>query len=471
MAGVASSLGAIDLSVVATSAVREADNQQEFLDLAKEVAGVEVEVISGFEEARLIHLGVLQALAVYEKRLLVVDIGGGSTEFILGEGGEPLETRSMKLGAIRLTERFFDDDTTTADAIDACRQYVRNALTPIVLELGGFEHEIAIGSSGTISTVASMIASARGEPRRQLNGASFTVDELEDLVTRLVGTTQADRQKFGGMDAKRVDIIVGGAVLLIEIFESLGLTAMTVSEFALREGVLLDRFGGSTSAGLERLSDLRRSNVERLANQLDPDAAHARHCAFLATQLFDATASVHGLGPELRELLWSAAILHNVGLFISHSSHHKHSYYVIRNSEYLTGFTQQEIELIAVIARYHRRSHPTEKHREFAVLSTSDKEVVCLLAGMLRLAIGLDRRHAGSVSSVRVLMEDRPSGVTDESERPGPRAIIELTGGPGADLDLEIYAATERSQLLAKSLGASIRIRPPHPVTGGRLSS
>lgn len=465
MTEVAKSFGAVDLSAVATSAVREAENQQEFLDLAREVAGVEVEVISGFEEARLIHLGVLQALAVFDRRLLLIDIGGGSTELLVGKGETPLEARSMKLGAIRLTERFFTSDKedaevdTSPEAIEACRQYVRNALAPVARELSGHQPEIAIGSSGTIGTVATMVAAGRGETIRQLNGATFSAEELEGLVTRLEHSTQAERRGMSGLDEKRIDIIVGGVILLSEIFQALDVSELTVSEYALREGVLLDRFGGSTSAGLDRLVDLRRSNTERLAEQLDPDPDHAKHTAVLATGLFDRTVDLHGLSASERELLWSAAVLHNVGLFISHSSHHKHSYYVIRNSEQLTGFTQHEIELISVIARYHRKSHPSEKHAEFASLSDDDKDLVRLLAGMLRLAIGLDRRHAGAVRSVRVFSDEVNGNLT-----------IEPVGDADADLDLEIYAATERSRLLSKALGVQVRVRPSHPVTSQHLS-
>lgn len=459
MAEVATSFGAVDLSVVATSAVREAENRADFLNPARDVLGVDVEVISGFEEARLIHLGVLQALAVFDRRLVLVDIGGGSTELLVGKGHTVLEARSMKLGAIRLTERFFSNNTASTDAIAECRHYVRGALAPVARELAGHQPEIAIGSSGTISTVANMIAAKRGERIRQLNGTSFSRAELEEVVEMLEHSTTAERRKTPGLDEKRVDIILGGLILLSEIFAALDIEEMTVSDYALREGVLLDRFGATTVAGLERLRDLRRSNVERLAEQLDPDPEHAHHTANLAAQLFDRTHRLHSLEPLDRELLWSAAVVHNVGLFISHSSHHKHSYYVIRNSEQLTGFTQHEIELIAVIARYHRKSHPSEKHAEFAALNDADKRRVRLLAGMLRLAIGLDRRHARVVTSVRVFVED------------GGQLTIEPVGAPEADLDLEIYAATERSRLLANALEVPVRVRPPHPVTSRHVSS
>ena len=247
-------------------------------------------------------------------------------------------------------------------------------------------------------------------------------DELHDLVKAVTSRTTAERLELAGLDEKRVDIIVAGAILLDEIFRAFDIEEMTISEFALREGVLFDRFG--RQAGQE-LHDLRRTNLMRLARQLDPDPEHAEHTAKLATELFDRTAKLHGLGDDARELLHGASIVHNVGLFISHSSHHKHTYYVVRNSEQLTGFTEHEIELIAVIARYHRKSKPSDKHPEFTNLSKADQRLVSTLAGMLRIAIGLDRRHAGTVRSVRVFIDD---GILQ----------IEPIGDDTADLDLEI---------------------------------
>ncbi len=456
MAKVAESFGVTDPAAVATSAVREATNGRDFIRRAKEEVGVHVEVISGLEEARLIHLGVLQALQVYDKRLLAVDIGGGSTEIVVGEGAAVLEARSMKLGAIRLTERFFPNGTATPEGVVACRAYVRGALAPVVWELRGHSPEVHIGSSGTIGTLATMAAAKRGESVRMINGVRFTAGELEAVIDDIL---EADnRRKLPGLDEKREDIILGGSLLLSEIFAALRISEMVVSGFALREGVLLDRFGGLPGQGLERLKNLRHNNVLRLARQLDPDPEHAEQTARLSLAIFDRTTSIHGLGEAEREVLEAAAILHNVGLLISHSSHHKHSYYVIRNSEQLTGFAQAEVELIAVVARYHRKSLPTEKHNEFADLGPEDQQRVRVLAGILRVAIGLDRRHAGSVGLVRVVVD-------------GDRVVIEPVVDKDADVTVEIYAANERSTLLGEALERAIVVQAPKPISGQALSS
>ena len=458
----AGSFGEVEIAAVATSAVREARNRDEFLSRARDEVGVAVEVISGFEEARLIHLGVLQALPVYDRRSLVIDIGGGSTEFCVGTGARVIEARSMKLGAIRLTQRFFPeiadpghDGSVGRKSVKECRRYVRSALAPVAHELGGHQPEVTVGSSGTANTIAAMALARRGEKPHQLNGATFTAAELRCIVDDLASSTTDGRLDMAGLDDKRADIIVAGAILLDEAVRAFSIDEVVISEYALREGVLFDRFGGD--AGRE-LGGLRRTNVRRLCHQLDPDPEHAEHTARLATELFDRTAAVHGFGDHERELLESAALVHNVGLFISHSSHHKHTYYVVRNSEQMTGFTDHEIELIAVIARFHRKSLPSDKHPEFAALGRDDQRLVRLLAGLLRLAIGLDRRHAASVQSVRVFIDD------DEVR-------IEPVAAPDIDLDVEIYAARERARLLADGLGVRVEVDRPAAAPCEHLSS
>lgn len=462
MKEVAGSFGDVEIAAVATSAVREARNRQDFLRPARDRVGVSVEVISGFEEARLIHLGVLQALPVFDRRLLVIDIGGGSTEFCVGKGNQVIEARSMKLGAIRLTQRFFgaiadagDAGSVSRKAVKECRKYVRSALAPVAHELGGHQPEVTVGSSGTATTLAAMALARRGDKPRQLNGATFSSTELADIVDELVERDSDERRTLPGLDDKRVDIIVAGAILLDEIFRAFSIEEMTISEYALREGVLFDRFGGDAEG---ELGKLRATNVRRLAQQLDPDPAHAEHTAQLAVELFDRTLELHELDAHARELLESAAIVHNVGLFISHASHHKHSYYVVRNSEQMTGFTDHEIELIAIIARYHRKSRPSDKHVDFAALAKPDQQMVRVLAGLLRIAIGLDRRHATSVRSVRVFIDDE-----------GVR--IEPVGQPGTDLDVEVYAARERSGLLSEALETDVLVDLPPTLDASTLSS
>ncbi len=442
---------------VATSAVREAENHDEFVRRARVEAGVEVEVISGVEEARLIHLGVLQSLPVFDRRLLLCDIGGGSTELLIGQRGEVLAARSLKLGAVRLTSRFFGGQRLHPAAVTACRRFVRSSLAPFVREVETHGFSIAVGSSGTILALTSMARAAAGDAVRTLNAATLTADELDDVVARIVtAKSVAARAKLDGLDAGRADIILAGALILEGVFDSFGIEQMTVSDSALREGVLLDTIQRTHGGALHHLRDVSRRGVLALAELLDEEPEHSAQVARLALQLFDATADLHGLDESCREYLEAAALLANVGLFVSHSQHHRHSYYVIRHSDRLTGFTDNEIEIIAQIARYHRKSAPKPSHPEFAALEPEDQHVVRALAAILRVAIGLDRSHDSRVGGV------------DVAVRRGALAVVVRPAGT-ADVTLELYAANERKQLLEEVLGrrVSLTVAAPADVPSG----
>ena len=406
-----------------------------------------VDVISGVEEARLIHLGVLQAVPVYDRRLVLCDIGGGSTELLVGLRGDVLASRSLKLGAIRMTRRFFDGSLVHPGAVDACRRFVRETLAPFAREVRRHDIEVGVGSSGTIEALAEMAAvRATGSRPRSVRNLTLTRAELADVVKALIAApTNAARAELSGLDPGRADIILAGALILEGVLAELGVEELLVSDHALREGVLLDAWRRRHGGSLHHLSDLRRRSVVDLAEVMDDDPVHSARVARLALDLFDATADRHGLGDDSREVLEAAALLCNVGLFLSHAQHHKHSYYVIRGTDRLVGFTDAEIERIALVARYHRKSEPKQKHPEFAALDGADQAVVRALAGLLRVAIGLDRSHAGLVAGVVVRAD--ATGV-----------VVEATPAPGADIGLELYSATARKDLLESALGVGVRV-------------
>ncbi|HEY3239953.1 MAG TPA: Ppx/GppA phosphatase family protein [Acidimicrobiia bacterium] len=458
---IADSFGA-EIHAVATSAVREAENRTEFLDAVLSEAGVSVEVISGVEEARLIHLGVLQAVPVFDEQVLVVDIGGGSTEFVLARGGDVFDARSLKMGAIRITDRFFRKEPVKKKAIDDARTFIRSYLAPVrrmVAAQGGFE--VAVGSSGTILNVAEMVGARRGdEPRRQRGNATFTAGELAEVIDDLASHPRAkDRESVPGLDPRRADIILGGALLLEQIFETLAIEDMVVSDFALREGVLLDVLGRRRAGTLGHLRDLRFESVQHLAALTPDEKPHCERIAALALQLFEETQHLHGLPDECQEWLEAGALLCNVGLVISHDRHHLHSYYVIRNTELLTGFTDHEIELIALVARYHRKSAPKARHPEYARLGESDQYVVQVLGGLLRVAAGLDRTRSKAVTAVHAKGGENGAPL---------RLVVETEAG--ADAELELYSARSRQDLLAEALGVEVQIeaKKPRPRRGPR---
>ncbi|MBA2625909.1 MAG: Ppx/GppA family phosphatase [Acidimicrobiia bacterium] len=431
---------------VATSAVREAENRDTFLERARDEAGVEVEPISGLEEARLVYLGALAALPVFDQQGLFVDIGGGSTELVIGRAGEVLEASSLKLGAIRLTSRFFADEPITKRAVEDCRQYVASTLSAPARRLRRHGFEVAVGSSGTIRNLAEMVeARRRPGSTTTARGLSFSREELGDTVKELVRAKRGKASaKLAGLDPARADIILGGALLLEQVFAALRVDAMVVSDYALREGVLLDALRRGSGRPSHHLQDVRERSVRHLAGLCPDELAHGEQVARLALQLHDGCADIGLLDGAGREYLEAGALLANVGLVISHAGHHLHSYYVIRNSERLTGFTDHEVELIAQIARYHRKSDPKPSHVAFDHLREDDQRTVRTLAGILRVAAALDRTYAGVVRSLSCARGD--DGL-----------VVRVDAG-GADIALEHYTTEARKGLLEQSLGAEVRI-------------
>jgi exopolyphosphatase/guanosine-5'-triphosphate,3'-diphosphate pyrophosphatase len=438
-----------DVVAVATSAVREAENADVFIDRARDEAGVVVDVIAGVEEARLIHLGVLQAVPVFDQRLVLIDIGGGSTEILLGEQGETLAAGSLKLGAIRLTRRFFRGERLHPGAVESCRRHIRSVLAPMAREVERVGFGVAIASSGTAETVASLVNARRGNaPLRTFNNFTMTNDEISGAVQSLIAAGSVDeRRALPGMDPSRADIILAGALILEQSVKELGIEEIVISDNALREGVLLDALSRRRGATLHHLRDLRRRSVLHLAEAMDDDVEHSKRAAAFALDLFDGTASLHGLGDDAREFLEAGALLANVGLSISHSEHHKHSYYVVRHSDRLSGFTDHEIEVIAQIARYHRKSAPKLKHPEFARLRPEDQQTVRVLAGLLRVAIALDRSHSGRVDRIWV-----------RSDSDATSLEIDVRPSNGFDVDLEVQTAEERKALLEEVLDRRVEI-------------
>ena len=456
-----------DVVAVATSAVREADNQGQLLRRVHDEARITVEIVSGMEEARLIHLGAMSAVPIAGRPHLVIDIGGGSTELIVGDHAPATLARSLKLGHIRLTDRFFGDGVIADGAVTACRRHIKAFVAHVAREARDIGFEVAVGCSGTIAAVAALCAARRGETLRTVANATIERADLDEVVADLVSrSTPGDRADMGGLDPARRDVIVAGAILLRQLFKALGIQSLVVSTGALREGLLLDRFNRrdrSRHDGLHHLSDLRRSGVLALARSYHEDLIHAEHATDLALELFDETQAAHGLTIADSELLEAAGLLHNIGRFVANSSHHKHSYYLIRHSERLAGFSENELELIALVARYHRKSRPVSSHREYVALSKPDRRRVRVLAGLLRVGIALDRTYRRAVERVHASVSE--GAVT-----------IDVETAAGADVDIELFTARRSSALLAEALGRTIefsvvetsseRQRRNHPAHG-----
>jgi len=438
------------LRAIATSAVREAKNQNVFIERALKEAGVKIEIASGFEEARFIYLGILQALPVFDKKILLIDIGGGSTEFLIGERRDVFYDNSLKLGAIRLTQRFFNSGKTDSKAVKDCRRFIRGTMNPVTRQIENYAFETVVGSSGTISNIANMIRAAiNGEPENKLNNFTFTKDELHEVTEKIIeAKTEKQILKIPGLDPSRADIITAGALILEQIFKELKIKQLTVSDYALREGIILDTIEARLSLKEhDHLTDIRYKSVKQLAENLKYEKVHSDHTSLLALSIFDQTSALHKLGSLEREYLEAASILHEAGCFVSHSQHHRHSYYLIRNSE-LLGFTENEKEIIANIARYHRKSHPKQKHEAFAKLNANEQIIVKKLASILRIADGLDRTHASAVKNVKCIPNNGELNI-----------ILEKSGANNGGLELEIWGAESKKTLFEETYGVKVKFK------------
>lgn len=405
---IATSLQAEDIVAVATSAVREASNGQEFIERVYNEVGLAVNLISGTEEARRIYLGVLSGVEFNGQPHAIIDIGGGSTELILGTGEPHRFLSSTKVGAVRLTAQFVSTDPISDAEFSTLRAYVRGMLEP---NTTGLKHNLKpeepiqlLGTSGTIECLAAVIAAERlGLVPDPLNGFQMTYEEVSRQVETLRQTTYAERLALPEMSPRRAEIIVAGAVILQETMDLLGAESITICERALREGVVVDWMltHGLIEDRMQFQKSVRQRNVLKTAKKYKVHLDRSKRVAQFAMDLFEQTqGSLHSWGNLEKELLWAAAILHNCGHFVSHSSHHKHSYYLIRHGE-LLGYTETELEAIANIARYHRKSAPKKKHDNYRNLPTRyHRQMITHLSALLRLAVALDRRGIGAVESI-----------------------------------------------------------------------
>ncbi len=404
----AESFQAQQILVVATSATREAPNGKEFLDTIYRQLGLIVNLISGQEEARRIYLGVLSSMDFQNQPHSIIDIGGGSTELILGDSYETRFLSSTKIGAVRLTQKFISTDPISNKEFNYLRAYVKGMLERPVEELQANlrpgEQFRLVGTSGTIETLASIHAlDTLNEEPNPLNGYTISYKDLKEMVKHFAAMNYSQRYGVPGMSDRRAEIILAGAVILQEAMSMLDCKEIIICQRSLREGMIVDWMlnRGLISSHMRYQSEVRQRSVMKIAAKYRVDLDHGKRVADFATSIFDQTQGyLHDWGTEERQLLEVAAILHNCGIYISHAAHHKHSYYLIRNAE-LLGFTELELEVISNIARYHRKSKPKKKHQAYSNLPAKYQKMVQQLSAILRLAVALDRRQIGAISEVR----------------------------------------------------------------------
>ncbi|HZM90692.1 MAG TPA: Ppx/GppA phosphatase family protein [Blastocatellia bacterium] len=457
--------GADPIIATATSAVRESRNSDQFIEQVRKEVGLEVQVLPGVEEARLIAMAVSEVTEFNYRRALIIDIGGGSTEFIITGGGEPELMLSLRLGAVRLTEKFISTDPISIEERDRLVSNIRSDFTRAAAEIKNAGYDFVIGSSGTVLNMVNAAVEvnqpyANDElPDYEPFSQTVTLDQIEWLNRKLGRMTLRERRRVPGIEKGRADIIVAGGVLLQCILSDLGASEITSCDWSLREGVILNylrrRQEAHTVRKIHRVPqltsldsllypvtddstlDVRARSVLSVARRYGYDIAHSHHVVRLATRIFDDTVELHQLSMQDRKLLQYAAILHDIGYHIAHNNHHRHGLYLIRNSE-MPGFTGDEIAMMATMVRYHRGAMPRKssdarsrhEHEDYYTLDRRQRGTVLRLASILQIADGLDRSHQQLISDVRCDVAN------------GTATFIASTGG---ECELEIWSAERKA--------------------------
>ncbi len=446
---IARSAGAEADRAVATSAVREAENTAEFVEAVKARCGVDVEVISGEEEARLITLAVRSEFPASCDPLLLIDIGGGSTELVVSDGNRVLSAQSVALGAVRLAEKYVRHDPISRDDWADLKRAIHRRSTAAARKIRKAGFKTCVGTSGTIQSM-SMISEAAIREREIFPSGHRTLSraELKKVLKLLRRTTLKEKLKVPGLDPKRRDIALSGGALLAELLKATKAPEILTGERGLREGILLDSLARSRGGAVAPISrDLRENSVERLARRWNVEWMHARCVAKLADEIFQSTHSLHQMTETEREWLRFAAILHDAGAAVGMARHHKHSYYLITHGD-LTGFSSEEIATIAAVARYHRGGRPKERHPEWEPLDPWRRQSVEKLAAILRVADGLDRGHRQNVESVACRLRQK-------------KVIFEVRSLD--DAAAELAAASEKSKLFVRIFGRKPVFRASEP--------
>jgi exopolyphosphatase/guanosine-5'-triphosphate,3'-diphosphate pyrophosphatase len=431
-----------EIVAAATSATREADNGGDFIAEVDRLTGIRIKVISGTEEARLIHLAAGYGVDIGGSTGVVIDIGGGSVEVTIGTARQMTLGKSFKVGVIRLTERFVKSDPLSGRDERRLVKHLNREMGTYLDQVAQRGYDRVIGTSGTILSLGAL-AAEKDVPVEELRNQRVGAKALHRLRTKLTSLTLEERLGVPGLDPRRADLSVAGSVLLDTIVRRLNADEFTLCDLALREGLVLDYIHRNSARirKVERYPDVRRRSVIELGERCGYWPEHAAQVARLALAIFDQTRSVHGLGDRERDWLEFGALLHDVGVHISYERHNRHSYYLIKNGD-LRGFDPQEIEMIALIARYHRQATPKKSHGGYGDLKGSKRRAVKALSAMVRLAEGLDRSHSQALAGIDLY----------------PRADDYLARlRTAGDAELEVWAAHRHVAPLERVLGKPIR--------------
>lgn len=436
-------LDVVGVRAVATSAIRDTRNQEEFLARASEAIASPVEIISGREEARLIHLGVESSWPQTGRRVIIIDIGGGSAEIIAAEDGHLREAYSKPLGAVRLRESFLADEPPSPRQLHQMHEYIQEKLWSAVRRLGHTGWDRAIATSATASAVAGAVARVPRSKRDDVDRLRVTTAQVRNLYQKLSQLNLAGRRKITGIGPRRAEIIVPGIAVLLDFLQEFHLPAVYYSSAGVRDGIIADLAARNVGAELSRLSRDQRREVEDMGRRYGVSLERARRVANIASQIFTALQPLHQLPPATGKLLEAASYLLDVGHYVSSMGHHKHSYYVVSNSD-MPGFTERERLLIAALCRYHRKSLPGPMHSAYQSLSPEDKRVLTLLIPLLRLADNLERSHEQRIQSVDCRLN-------------GTGEVMLLVHSSG-NIDLEQWAAERAADVFRQTYNRPVSV-------------
>lgn len=443
----AEAAGADEIHAKATSAIRSAENGVALVDRIEAEAGVVVDVIDGLEEARLIFTAIRAAVVLDPGPAICFDLGGGSLEIAIGDLNGLQFAASEKLGVGRLTAMYAGEDPLSDAARRSMSEHCSSLLAPIAKQVGNFGARLAVGSSGSFEAIAAMVAATKGGGApSSLNQYSFTFEDFLALYRTITRSSQSERRAIPGMDSKRVDLIAAGAIVMRSIFQVFDLNSMTISDWALREGIVLNAIAQhEPEEWTGEPESIRRGSVLGLARRCSWPEAHSLHVSKLALQCFDATRNIHSLDLLDRELLEYAAILHDIGEHVAHEGHEKHAAYLVRNGG-LRGFSPSEITMLVALVRWHRRGEVRSDSRT-GDLDRYALQKCKILTGLLRIADGLDRSRHQIVTDIQV--SSNPS-------------LILFRLSTRLDPELEIWGARRKRGVLEAALGRDVEFTA-HP--------
>ena len=445
--------GVAAMHSVATAALREATDARSFLARCKKIS-MPLEVLSEEEEARLISLGIISGLRFHLPLGLFLDIGGGSLEMAVANSTNTYCLFSLPLGAVRLTEKYFTSDPPRNKELKNMSCFVESELKRVVRRVRKEKFTMVFGSAGTITTLADTDTRLTGETKV----GSLTVlrrPRLKTLLDILRSQPPAQRASLISGDPKRADIIVAGGMVLLEVMTQLELDYIFVSQRGLRDGLMIDLLHKHYAHAAPGQQDAEHTeSLEQIGQKYNFDAPHGRQVAQLALSIFYQLQKLHQLDEKHAGILRAAAILHDIGSFIAFPKHHKHSYYLIKSSR-PSSFNKEDVDLIANVARYHRKAHPSPKHLGFSQLTPGNQDVVRKLSAILRVADALDYKREQNIREVKCALS-------------APKTLC-IEGIAFGKLKGEIERALEKGALMEEVFNVKLLIRQAKGIRSNQM--